>query len=446
MQVRSVLFSLSSMFLIFGTVVAQTIDCSAIIQEMITLTAEQCAILERNEACYGSAARAFNLDQALLPFETSGDSLAVEEIGNLSTLALDSNAATWGVALLNLQADLSDFAIRENVRGVLFGEVDIEQTALAVAAIPTQITSNSRVRSGPGTDFAQVGSVVNGTDVNVVGRTADNVWVQIEFPGTDDSIGWVNRGAIGAEIEIESLPTPEDDNPFGAPMQSFRLRTGGAERRCDTAPLAGLLLQTPFETSANFLINGVGVRISDTVIVRQERDLLELVNVSGIVTITVGNQTRVLRAGETLSVSESAGVGEIGIYNLNDVRGVPLQLLPENVTIAPVITSHFMPPTRVNPDNSPVEVLQFVDFLDGDGDTIVEVRGTFVSADTFRDGRNFIVRNLDVTYAEEGNTNRGTIKLDFECTVVAEATWDLVIIDAAGNESPPYRATYSCIQ
>ena len=63
------------------------------------------------------------------------------------------------------------------------------------------------VRSGPGTDFNSLG-VLNQQDlVKLIGRDANGVWLQIEFPSGPEGKGWVNAAFVEAQgVDLNGLP------------------------------------------------------------------------------------------------------------------------------------------------------------------------------------------------------------------------------------------------
>lgn len=71
------------------------------------------------------------------------------------------------------------------------------------------------VRSGPGTNYDQVGVMVAGQTAPAVGRSAAGEWIQIEYPGAPGSRAWVfallvalRAGTVDALPVIEAPPTP----------------------------------------------------------------------------------------------------------------------------------------------------------------------------------------------------------------------------------------------
>ncbi len=95
-----------------------------------------------------------------------------------------------------------------------------------------------RVRAGPGTGYAQVGSLYRGDTAPVVGKSADASWWQIEYVGTEEGQGWVttefvtfvgNPDTVPVVEEIDAIPGPTPTpaatagpSPVSSPTQTIR--------------------------------------------------------------------------------------------------------------------------------------------------------------------------------------------------------------------------------
>ncbi|MEO1162591.1 MAG: thrombospondin type 3 repeat-containing protein [Chloroflexota bacterium] len=110
---------------------AQASDCPDIVTQALESVDDFCATIGRNQACYGN----FNLsaepqpDAPAFTFDAVGDVTDVDNIFSLELTGLDEEAGTWGVAVLNLQADIPNTLPGQNVTFVLFGDVQIENAS-----------------------------------------------------------------------------------------------------------------------------------------------------------------------------------------------------------------------------------------------------------------------------------------------------------------------------
>ena len=52
------------------------------------------------------------------------------------------------------------------------------------------------LRSGPGSNYAAIEKVSNGTTLTIVGRNAAGDWLQVQVPGTSGALGWVSASFV----------------------------------------------------------------------------------------------------------------------------------------------------------------------------------------------------------------------------------------------------------
>jgi hypothetical protein len=109
---------------------AQDATCPAIVKAALEATAQDCANVGRNQACYGNV----NLNAEPLPgvtdfnFAKPGDLANVAQVQKLTLSSLDEQKQVWGVALMKVQANLPDTLPGQNVTFLLFGDVEIQNT------------------------------------------------------------------------------------------------------------------------------------------------------------------------------------------------------------------------------------------------------------------------------------------------------------------------------
>jgi hypothetical protein len=78
------------------------------------------------------------------------------------------------------------------------------------AEIKAEVLSNVNLRSGPGTNYAVVGSVPANSEVTVIGRTEDGQWLRVKSDAAEQV--WVTADAALIKIEqslLNSLPIVE---------------------------------------------------------------------------------------------------------------------------------------------------------------------------------------------------------------------------------------------
>lgn len=95
------------------------------------------------------------------------------------------------------------------------------------------------VRSGPGYFFDQVGVLLAGQEVAVLGKSAGGDWVLIEYPGIPEGSGWVYSALVTLSagtipiVEPPSTPTPETTETID-PTQASQFLTTPVSTRLPT--------------------------------------------------------------------------------------------------------------------------------------------------------------------------------------------------------------------
>lgn len=111
----------------------------------------------------------------------------------------------------------------ESMRVVsLSNKPNLQQPTVAIPTVtgtPTGpiVTVNTdqeqiNVRSGPSTDYPQVGVLVAGQQVPAIGRSPGGEWIQISYPGVPGGIAWVYAFLVSSPTSnipiVEPPPTP----------------------------------------------------------------------------------------------------------------------------------------------------------------------------------------------------------------------------------------------
>jgi uncharacterized protein YgiM (DUF1202 family) len=316
--------------------------CGVLVEEAITLASDNCFEIGRNQVCYGNnqiEAQGWTTED--IAFSVPGDVLDVGNLATLNTSALDEDAGTWGVALMKLQANLPDTLPGQAVTIVLFGDVELQNDVNpdALVEIPTitvTANTNANLRSGAGTDFAVAGSLTTGQELVASGRNEAGDWLLITVDGEP---AWVFASLVNTTDDVMTLNVSDDADTTSsiAPMQAFTFSTGIQESTCAEAPRDGLLVQAPTDTVVNFTINGVEVEIGSTALMRlgDDAESLSVANLAGNVVVTANGNTQALDVSFQTSVTTDGTVSEPEPIAFDDVRALPVNLLPETVTIVP---------------------------------------------------------------------------------------------------------------
>jgi hypothetical protein len=118
---------LSVLYLAPALALAQSADCPELVETALDVADQLCTETGRNQACYGHVALTAELtpDAESVAFEQAGDIVDVALVESLRLDPLDVAAGEWGVALMNLQANLPDTLPGQNVTFLMFGDVEI---------------------------------------------------------------------------------------------------------------------------------------------------------------------------------------------------------------------------------------------------------------------------------------------------------------------------------
>jgi uncharacterized protein YraI len=82
---------------------------------------------------------------------------------------------------------------------------DSESTALPRRGLIGHVRTTATMRNGPGRTYAILGTIRRGARVSVVGRNADETWLQITYPAGSQLRGWVDAGFIEVTGDISQL-------------------------------------------------------------------------------------------------------------------------------------------------------------------------------------------------------------------------------------------------
>jgi hypothetical protein len=258
--------------------------CPPLVERALLEAGDQCANLPRNAACYGfnQVNAAFSVDVAEDFFTTPADVSELLTLESLNTASLDEALDRWGVAVLNVQANLPNSLPGQGVRFILFGDVALENAVPAdqviVPAPPVDVTvnTNANIRSGPSTRTNVIGSAAAGSTLPAEGVNPAGDWVRID--AGEIGVGWIFRELITPAGDLGSLPVISEESR--TPMQAFQFRTGLGPLSCAEAPSA-LVIQGPEDVQVSITANGVDVTLGSTIILKTDDDTMYLMTVDG---------------------------------------------------------------------------------------------------------------------------------------------------------------------
>lgn len=261
----SVLLSLLSVM-----IVAAQGTCEGLLEDALFAVEDSCQSMGRNEACYGyqQVEASFLVDVDDDYFTQPADISMIAELETIRTAPLNLNNDTWGVAVMNVQANLPNTLPGQSVTFMLLGDVEVENTVDPESAfqpsdgIELRVSSSAgaNIRSGAGLNFNVVGGARFDDILLTDGVSEDGEWFRVIYR---ERPAWISRIVIDDTAEdIADLPTLTSD--LQTPMQSFYLSTGIGEPACETVPDNILLVQGPENIEVNINANGADITIGST--------------------------------------------------------------------------------------------------------------------------------------------------------------------------------------
>ncbi|MFQ3645838.1 MAG: SH3 domain-containing protein [Anaerolinea sp.] len=302
--IRGGIFALLATLWIVPTIAQQS--CPVLVRQALQSLGTNCAQLGRNVVCYGNdQVRARFTEEVAEDFFTKpADIASLSSIASVTATSLSLDENIWGVAVMNVQANVPETLPGQAVTFILLGDVEVEnavdpaEAAEPRPSIPVTTRVNGNIRSGPGTNFNRLGVAPAGSVLNADALSADRQWVRIVYR---DTVGWMFRDNLGLDPAIDSL-RPADLRERGL-MQAFFLRSGIGEPACTEAPSQALLVQGPKNYTVNLTVNGAQVNISSSVMFRtlgEEGDQLEISVLDGqaeVLPDIPGGQPTIIREG-----------------------------------------------------------------------------------------------------------------------------------------------------
>jgi hypothetical protein len=289
MKKRGLFYAAFIVLTVFGITVLQAqSNCPALVEEALSAVDLNCEGLDRNSACYGYGVVTASFVSEVPDdyFVEPADTSELRELQTISTSVLDIDENLWGVAVLDVQANLPNTIPGQSVVFVLIGDTEVENAVAPEEAfqpsegLTVTTSSGANIRSGPGLNFNVIGGAPQGEELLADGLSEDGDWLRVAY---NNRVAWINRVVLEENAAIADLPTLTPN--LRTPMQSFRLRTGIGTPDCEEAPDDLLLVQGPDGFEIDLTVNGAEIRIGSTIAMRYiEVDgeiLLEMIVIDG---------------------------------------------------------------------------------------------------------------------------------------------------------------------
>ncbi len=247
--------------------------CPALVDIALAEVGTACADLGRDEACYGHFRVDAEFFQARddLAFSAPADSVPLADLRTIHTAPLDVTAQQWGVAVLNLQANLPETLPGQAVRFLLMGDVTLENrvepSAAERVAVGAVTTTGANLRSQPSTATNVVTSLAAGANLTLTGVTAAGDWYRVALAEGGTAWVWGELVSAADAAALAALPVvdPADLSPDYGPMQAVYFSSGLAEPGCHEMP-NGLLVENTTGTQVALNINGLEMQVGSSIL------------------------------------------------------------------------------------------------------------------------------------------------------------------------------------
>lgn len=328
--------------------------CPAVVDQALFNLGANCSSMGRNTACYGytevEAAFARAVPEGFFTQPAERSELAA--LQTIKTSPLDLGGQEWGIAVLNVQANVPDTLPGQAVTFLLLGDTEVENAvdpAQAAAAPATAIIqTEADILAESRADATLLGRIAAGTVLDVAEVSEDGLWLRANTPfGT----GWLNRDAINQTSALSSVPVA--GQPRLSPMQAFYLRTGfgGSEVACGETPSL-LAIKSPENITVDLTMNGADIRLGSliTLQILPPGNTIKLTTLEGQAVLEPDSSAPVIvPAGFTTTrcLAEPNSLGIDGQGNDRDVGPdcawtLPTPLAPEDLVSGEIVQAAFV--------------------------------------------------------------------------------------------------------
>lgn len=329
--------------------------CSTLVTSALEITDQYCGGTVPDQLCYGHSMLDIEPQPGFGPFNfnQAGDKVEVAGLQSLRVSGMNTATDQWGVALMQVQANLPGTLSVQDVTFLIMGDVEIENRVRGLNPVDVTVAArgNVNIRTSPDLDAFVSGTLQSGETVTARGRLADSSWLFVDLP-EGDSTGWVFGPSMTTTEGIDNLTVVDPETAFYGPMQAFYLETGtGADPNCREAPENGLMIQTSEGVAeVSLWINEVKIRLGSTAFIRASRnDSMTVTMLEGNAHVEAQGVEFSAPAGTELKIPMDANLAPSGPPSApSNVSDTNVQNLPpavENLDRQIVIPT-FLPPTN----------------------------------------------------------------------------------------------------
>jgi hypothetical protein len=258
-------------------------ECPAQVEQALSAVGDACAGLGRNALCYGftDVQAAFTDAPPDLRFSVPSDRADLKFMASVQTSPFDPASGNWGIALMNVQANIPGTLPGQNVVFILMGDAQIENqvdpaivpnTAEPISASVTRVAT---LRTQPTAEANAAGDLAAGARILIDVRSPDGQWIRVV---DDDGAAWIEAQAVGG---FNPALVPPANLTALSPMQAFRFTAGIGRPACEQAQGA-LLVQGPEDFVIDLSVNGAHVRVASTVLISLGDGSVRVTSLSGM--------------------------------------------------------------------------------------------------------------------------------------------------------------------
>lgn len=307
---------------------SQTDTCPTIAEEALSLTTIVCEHIGHNQVCYGNGQA--EIDPApnsdTLIFEEPGDMADLMMVSNLRLHPMNVNTGDWGVALMNLQANLPGTMPGQGVIFTLFGNVEMMNPTANLMTIDIVSTGNINVRSGPSTNETVKSTLSAGQTIVADGRNDAGDWLRIRLD--DGGYGWVYTPLMTIEDDISQLDILDASHS----QQAYYFNTGIGDAPCQQAPNSGILVRTPEGVGEiSLTLNEVQINLGSTVFMQAAANAdMQISVIEGKARVVAFETEQEARSNMRIRIPLDENLSASGppsppeACNMNDLQNLPV--------------------------------------------------------------------------------------------------------------------------
>ncbi|MBN1287117.1 MAG: hypothetical protein JXB47_17080 [Anaerolineae bacterium] len=246
--------------------------CPAIVNTALQAVGDSCGFLNPDEACYGHVDidATFWDPNANLVFEAPADRVDLPSLRTVVTSPLDEETGAWGVAVMNLQANLPEVAPGQSVTFLMMGDVELENRITPEQAgqfgqrAPASVQGDGTLYRCPTREGVTVDELPAGSELDLIGRDEAGEWYEVLLPSGRQA--WIPTAEVAADAGAAALPVTYgmDIPPRCGAMQAFYFTMGLGVPECQEAPNA-MVVQTPRGVEVAFNVNGLDITTGSSV-------------------------------------------------------------------------------------------------------------------------------------------------------------------------------------